>query len=68
VRPTFNGEPALRVEAHLLDIDRDLYGQVLQLEFLSRLRTEQRFNSIDELMAQIRLDAQSAREVFAHAA
>ncbi|HOD03415.1 MAG TPA: bifunctional riboflavin kinase/FAD synthetase [Anaerolineaceae bacterium] len=68
VRPTFNGEPALRVEAHLLDIDRDLYGQVLQLEFLSRLRTEQRFNSIDELMAQIRRDAQSAREVFAHAA
>ncbi len=68
VRPTFDGEPALRVEAHLLDLDRDLYDQVLQLEFLSRLRQEQRFDTIDALMLQICQDIRSAREVFSHAA
>jgi riboflavin kinase/FMN adenylyltransferase len=66
VRPTFeDGAVAPRVEAHLLEFDQDIYGQELRLEFLSRLRGEQRFNGVDELVAQIHADIGRAREYFA---
>jgi riboflavin kinase/FMN adenylyltransferase len=63
VRPTFNEQPVSpRVEAHLLDYDHDLYGQTIQLDFLSRIRDEQRFPSVQALVEQIRQDIQKARE------
>lgn len=60
VRPTFDG---LRrtVEAHLLDWSGDLYGQSLRLEFSARLRGEQKFAGVEELIAQISRDAAQAR-------
>lgn len=65
-RPTFNTEPvAPRVEAMLLDFDEDLYGQSLQLSFVDRLRNEQRFPSVDALLAQIHQDVQQARQLLA---
>lgn len=65
VRPTFENQPAPpRVEAHLLDFDRDLYGQELPLEFLARLRDEARFSGIQALVAQIQVDADKARQYF----
>lgn len=60
VRPTFNGTE-LRIEAHLLDFDRDIYGHTLRLEFMARLRGEQRFDGIEALIAQIRADAAQGR-------
>lgn len=62
VRPTFDG---LRhaVEAHLLDWSGDLYGQSIRVEFLARLRGEQKFSGVDALVAQIRRDADQAREL-----
>jgi riboflavin kinase/FMN adenylyltransferase len=62
VRPTFDG---LRrtVEAHLLDWSGDLYGQSIRIEFLHRLRGEQKFDGIQALVAQIRADAERAREL-----
>jgi riboflavin kinase/FMN adenylyltransferase len=64
VRPTFETSPVPpRVEAHLLDFQGDLYGQSLKLEFLQRLRGEQRFASIDELVHQIQRDINSARSI-----
>jgi riboflavin kinase/FMN adenylyltransferase len=62
IRPTFAG---LRrtVEAHLFDFDADLYGQVLRLAFVQRLRGEQKFSGIAELVAQIGRDAALAREI-----
>lgn len=63
VRPTFNEQSVSpRVEAHLLDYDHDLYGQTIQLDFLSRIRDEQRFPSVQALVEQIRQDIQKARE------
>lgn len=61
VRPTFDG---LRrtVEAHLLEWSGDLYGQVVRLTFEQRLRGEQKFSGIDALVAQIRRDADAARQ------
>ncbi len=61
-RPTFDGEARI-AEAHLLDFDGDLYGHPLALRFVSRLRGERRFDSVDELVAQIRADVNTAREV-----
>lgn len=63
VRPTFNGNRRL-LEAHLLDVEIDLYGQPITLAFIARLRSEQRFAGIDELKAQIALDVLQARQIF----
>ncbi len=62
VRPTFDGDRRV-VEAHLIGFDGDLYGQEMRLRFVSRLRGERRFRSVDDLVDQIRADAETAREV-----
>jgi riboflavin kinase / FMN adenylyltransferase len=65
VRPTFGSDLQLLVEAYLLDFDGDLYGQRLTLEFVSRLRAEERFGSVEELVAQMDRDVERARELLA---
>lgn len=62
VRPTFNGTE-LRVEAHVLDWEGDLYGQHLDLDLLALIREERRFSSVDALVAQIRQDIAVARRL-----
>ena len=64
-RPTIVQSPPTRpeVEVHLLDFEGDLYGERIELEFVERLRGEQRFSGIDELARQITRDVQRAREV-----
>jgi riboflavin kinase / FMN adenylyltransferase len=63
VRPTFDTGRGLLVEAHLLDFDGDLYGQTLRIAFLQRLRGEKRFESVDDLVVQMRRDVDQAREI-----
>ena len=65
VRPTFGDANRPLVEAYLIDREVDLYGQTLRLDFLQRLRGEQRFESADELVAQMRLDVEQARAICA---
>ncbi|NJN97817.1 MAG: bifunctional riboflavin kinase/FAD synthetase [Anaerolineales bacterium] len=60
VRPSFDSAERT-VETYIFDFDHDLYGQRLTLEFVERLRPEKKFSSIDELVAQIRHDAEQAR-------
>ncbi len=61
-RPTFtSGEVLPRIEAHLLDFSSDLYGKKVKLEFVQRLRDEQKFPSVDELLKQINVDIHTAR-------
>jgi riboflavin kinase/FMN adenylyltransferase len=62
VRPTFGGGKRL-IEVHLLDFSGDLYGHQLKVELVERLRGEARFNSVDELVAQIKRDVERARAV-----
>ena len=64
VRPTFGGEPRVVIEAHLIDVARDLYGQTLRLGFIQRLRDERRFEGVEQLTAQIAADVQKARLLF----
>jgi riboflavin kinase/FMN adenylyltransferase len=62
VAPTFErGEG--RVEAYLLDFDGDLYGFVVDVSFVRRIRPEKRFSGVDELKAQIARDVEEARRI-----
>jgi riboflavin kinase / FMN adenylyltransferase len=55
IRPMFTTQEAVpRVEAHLLDFDRDIYGQELTLEFVDYARGEENYSSVDALLAQIK--------------
>lgn len=64
-RPTLgNPNPPLRVEAHFLDFDGDIYGHKLEIVFAEKLRDEKKFSSVDELKAQIARDIERARSVF----
>jgi riboflavin kinase/FMN adenylyltransferase len=65
-RPTVGDDVHVTVESHLLDFDRDLYGQTIRTRFLHRLRGEQRFPSVDELRDQITRDAARAARYFEH--
>jgi riboflavin kinase/FMN adenylyltransferase len=63
VRPTFGTGRAVLVEAYLLDTDTDLYGRVLRVEFLRRLRGERRFESVQALIEQMHDDVERTREL-----
>lgn len=63
-RPTFD-EQGLVVETHVLDFDGDLYQRRVRLQFVERLRDEQRFASRDDLVAQIRQDVVLSRDLLA---
>ena len=66
VRPTFETElVSPRVETHIMDFSRVLYGQELELEFVAYLRSEKRFESIDALISQIHQDMATGREILA---
>lgn len=62
--PTFGGV-GRRLETHLFDFDGDLYGRLLEVGLVERLRGEVKFDSVDALVAQIRADADAARRVVA---
>ena len=61
VRPTFGSGRAVLVEAFLLDRDEDLYGRTLQVDFIKRLRGERRFDSVQALVQQMKLDVEQTR-------
>ena len=64
VRPTFTEAQSRRVlEVHILDFTGDLYGQHVEVLFLSKLRDEQKFGSIDDLKRQIAADILAARRI-----
>jgi riboflavin kinase/FMN adenylyltransferase len=63
-RPTFyEHADASLLEAHLLDVDVDLYGEVARVRFEHFLRSERKFDGVDALIAQLALDVSSARDL-----
>lgn len=60
LRPTFNEEPVLTVEAHLIGFRGDLYGRSVRLRFLERLRDERKFDSVEALKHQLAEDIERA--------
>jgi len=66
VRPTFESDADPSIETYLFDFDGDLYGDVLRVRFLHRIRDERKFNGIDELKSQIERDSDRALNYFRH--
>lgn len=66
VRPTFENEVEPSIETYIFDLDDDLYGDVLRVRFLHRIRDERKFSGIDELKAQIQKDTSRALNYFRH--
>ena len=62
--PTF-GDTGLTLEAHILDFNRDIYGQQICLQFVQRLRSERKFDSIEALKARIADDVRLGRVILA---
>jgi riboflavin kinase/FMN adenylyltransferase len=70
LNPTFrddahagSGREPLMLEVHLLDVDQDLYGRSLRVEFVHRLRDERRFPNVEALKQQIGRDVAAARRL-----
>ena len=64
VRPTFESGRGVLIETYLIDQEElDLYGSVLRVAFVERLRGEKRFASVEELITQMRIDVEDARRV-----
>jgi riboflavin kinase/FMN adenylyltransferase len=62
--PTFTPDKETpNVEAHLLDFRREIYGEDLQLEFVTRLRDEMRFDSVETLLEQIWKDIEDTKRI-----
>ena len=60
VRPTFENEAEPSIESYIFDFEGNLYGDVLRVRFLHRIRDERKFSGIDELKAQIQKDTRRA--------
>lgn len=61
-RPTFD-ETERTIEAYLLDFSGDLYGQLIRLEFVERLRDEEKYDTVDKLLVQIAKDVERTRSI-----
>lgn len=63
-RPTFDGtKPVL--EVHIFDFDEDIYGKYIHVDFIARLRDQKKYEDVDDLVAQMHLDADNARSILA---
>src|SRR4029079_10266819 len=62
-RSTFYEDGWELLEAHLLDFDEEIYGTQIRVVFTEQLREQRRFGSVDELVAQLRMDRALVREL-----
>ncbi len=60
--PTF-GEAAVKIEAHLLDVDLELVSKTIEIEVLERIRDVRKFESVEQLKAQLNSDMQEVRRI-----
>lgn len=65
VRPTFETGRGVLIETYLIDHSEDLYGKILRVAFVERLRGEKRYPEVDELIAQMHLDVEDAKRACA---
>lgn len=63
-RPTFAGTKPL-LEVHIFDFDEDIYGEYIHVDFIARLRSEEKFDDVQELVEQMHRDSARAREILA---
>lgn len=66
--PTFKGDGTdlpLKIETHLFDFNNDMYGDEIQVDFFQFIRAEKKFNGVNELISQIKLDSEIAKKALA---
>ncbi len=62
-RPTINNKKEFRLEVHLFNFDKDIYGEDLQVKFIERIRDEKKFDSFEDLKKQIIIDSTKAKQI-----
>jgi len=63
IRPTFDGSDERTLEVNLFDFERNIYGETVEVRFIKRIRDERKFQSVNELIAQLGDDKRVAQEV-----
>ena len=63
INPTFGAGPRT-VESFILNFNADIYGEAVKLSFVRRIRDEEEFSSVENLIQQIRNDVKSAKKIF----
>lgn len=58
IKPTVSGKEEC-LEVHIIDFDKDLYGKILSVKIMDKIRSEQKFNSLENLKSQIKRDVES---------
>ncbi|MDZ7719529.1 MAG: riboflavin kinase [Balneolaceae bacterium] len=61
-RPTFEDD-TITLEVHILDFDKEIYGKEIQLQFVQRIRDEQQFEGVKDLINQLEKDKQAVLSV-----
>ena len=64
IRPTFGGTVPV-LEVHIFDFDEDIYGKYIHVDFIGRLRSEEKYDDVGELVAQMHRDADNAKSILA---
>lgn len=65
-RPTVDSEPQITCETFILHLHADLYGQPIRVELLHFLRPTRKMRSLEEVRAQVAVDAAEAEQIIAH--
>ena len=63
-RPTFGGKKPI-LEVHLFDFDADIYGEYIHVDFIARLRSQEKYERVEDLVAQMHRDADNAKAILA---
>lgn len=64
-KPTFHEVYPVSIEAHLIDFQEDIYGKYIKIDFLQKIRDERKFNSMEALVKQIKIDRDEADNIAA---
>jgi riboflavin kinase/FMN adenylyltransferase len=64
-RPTIDGSAEVILETYLFGFDRDIYGRYIEVHFKQKIRDELRFQSLEQLQAQIEIDVAETKKIFA---
>ncbi len=64
VNPTIGADNSIKIEAHLIGYDGDLYGKVIEVGFITLMRNERKFDSLDDLKAQLKTDKELAHKIY----
>ena len=61
--PTVNDKGNITIETNIFDFDRDIYGQIIKVELIEKIRGEKKFGSLDELKGQMTNDIENSKRI-----